>query len=99
MSVRLRRVHFHRPSRPLIPILEGLSIHVQSGQFCALIGPSGAGKSIVLSLIELFYSLTRGRIELDGEEVRTTDFRAEVAFVPQDSVLFGKLDLCSASSP
>lgn len=42
-SVQLRDVHFAYPARPDAQVLNGLSLAVQPGQFCALVGPSGAG--------------------------------------------------------
>ena len=49
------KVHFTYPSRPNIPVLQGLSISVEPGEMLALVGPSGCGKSTVVSLLEQLY--------------------------------------------
>lgn len=40
-------VHFRYPTRPGVPVLQGLSFKVEPGKFVALVGPSGCGKSTV----------------------------------------------------
>ena len=46
---------FAYPSRPDVQVLQGLSLHVKSGQKFALVGASGGGKSTIVSLIQRFY--------------------------------------------
>ncbi|EAT78236.2 hypothetical protein SNOG_14365 [Parastagonospora nodorum SN15] len=89
--VVFRDVEFSYPARPGIPVLSSLSLSIQPGQFCALVGPSGAGKSTVLALLERFYTPTFGSISINGFDIgRHTDvsFRDDIAYVPQDNVLF-----------
>ena len=52
------------------PALSGFSLDVAPGGVTALVGPSGAGKSSVLALIERFYDPDRGRVLLDGRDLR-----------------------------
>ncbi|PCG95508.1 ABC transporter, integral membrane type 1 [Penicillium occitanis (nom. inval.)] len=90
-SVQLRDVHFSYPARPDIKVLNGLSIDIRPGKFCALVGPSGAGKSTIISLVERLYAPQSGSILIDGADVsktRDVTFRDTVALVPQESVLF-----------
>lgn len=90
-SVEFRNVHFSYPARPDVPVLNGLSIDIQPGQFCALVGPSGAGKSTIISLVERMYTPTAGSITVGGVDVtqtRDVSFRDDIALVPQESVLF-----------
>ncbi|KAK5051558.1 hypothetical protein LTR84_003210 [Exophiala bonariae] len=90
-SVRLQDVHFAYPARPDVKVLNGLSIDIKSGTFCAFVGPSGAGKSTIVSLIERLYSASAGNILIDGFDItgsRDVTFRDTIALVPQDSVLF-----------
>ncbi|GME46735.1 ABC multidrug transporter SitT [Neofusicoccum parvum] len=90
-SVQLCDVHFSYPARPDTTVLNGLSIDIQPGQFCALVGPSGAGKSTIISLVERMYTPQFGSILVDGVDVtkdRNISFRDTVALVPQESVLF-----------
>ncbi|PLN84697.1 ABC multidrug transporter SitT [Aspergillus taichungensis] len=91
-SVQLRNVHFAYPARPDAPVLHGLSLTVQPGQFCALVGPSGAGKSTIIALIERLYTPQAGSIIIDGVDVTRPNhdphFRDTIALVPQENVLF-----------
>lgn len=90
-SVQLRDVHFSYPARPDIKVLDGLSIDIRPGKFCALVGPSGAGKSTIISLVERLYAPQSGSILIDGADVsktRDVTFRDTIALVPQESVLF-----------
>ncbi|KAF1845026.1 leptomycin B resistance protein pmd1 [Cucurbitaria berberidis CBS 394.84] len=90
-SIVFRDVKFSYPARPGIPVLTSLSLSIQPGQFCALVGPSGAGKSTVLALLERFYSPSSGSISINGFDISRhhgTTFRDDIAYVPQDNVLF-----------
>lgn len=90
-AISLDDVEFHYPARPNAPALHGLTLHVQPGETVALVGPSGAGKSTVLQLLMRFYDPQSGSIALDGQDLKTlarTDFRAAMALVPQDPVIF-----------
>ncbi len=72
-------------------ILHGLSFEVEAGTRVALVGPSGAGKSTIARLMFRFYDPWRGRILIDGQDIRTVtqaSLRMAIGIVPQDSVLF-----------
>ncbi|EDU41119.1 hypothetical protein PtrCC142_002672 [Pyrenophora tritici-repentis] len=86
-----RDVGFSYPARPGVPVLISLSLNIQPGQFCALVGPSGAGKSTVLALLERFYTPSSGSITINGFDIARhhgTSFRDDIAYVPQENVLF-----------
>ena len=71
--------------------LSGLSLAVPGGKTVALVGPSGAGKSSVLNLIPRFYDADRGRVLIDGVDVRDTtlsSLRAAIGIVSQEVSLF-----------
>lgn len=90
-SVQLHDVHFSYPARPGIKVLNGLTVGIRPGQFCALVGPSGAGKSTIISLVERLYTPQAGAIIIDGVDVtkhREVGFRDTISLVPQESVLF-----------
>jgi ATP-binding cassette subfamily B (MDR/TAP) protein 1 len=90
-GVEFRDVTFSYPARPNARVLTSLSLSIQPGQFCALVGPSGAGKSTVLALLERFYAPEFGSITINGLDIaRLYDlsFRDDIAYVPQDNVLF-----------
>ncbi len=73
------------------PALRGLSFDARPGQKVALVGPSGAGKSTMAKLLFRFYDPHDGRIAIDGHDLRNiklASYRATVAVVPQDPVLF-----------
>lgn len=73
-------------------VLQNVSLEVRAGEILALVGPSGAGKSTLFNLIPRFYDPSQGRILLDGQDLReiTQDsLRAQLAIVPQETMLFG----------
>ena len=84
-------VVFHYPARPGVAALDGVTLDVRPGETVALVGPSGAGKTTIIQLILRFYDPDSGTIRLDGidlKQMRRDDFRAHVALVPQDPVIF-----------
>ncbi|GKT86643.1 ABC multidrug transporter [Colletotrichum tofieldiae] len=91
VSVAFKGVSFAYPARPEVQILDNLSLTIQPGQFCGLVGPSGAGKSTVMAIVQRMYTPSAGAVEIDGADISkfsTTDFRDDIAVVPQDSALF-----------
>jgi ATP-binding cassette, subfamily B, putative efflux pump len=71
--------------------LENLNLHVPGGCRVALVGRSGAGKTTMASLIPRFYEATRGRVLIDGHDVRhytLKSLREHIALVAQDALLF-----------
>jgi subfamily B ATP-binding cassette protein MsbA len=73
------------------PVLTGVSASIPSGTVCALVGPSGAGKTTFANLVPRFYDVDRGRVTIDGIDVRQMrlcDLRRNIALVSQDPVLF-----------
>ncbi|GKT51872.1 ABC transporter 1 [Colletotrichum spaethianum] len=91
VSVTFKDVSFSYPARPEVQILDNMSFTIQPGQFCGLVGPSGAGKSTVMAIVQRMYTPSAGTIEIDGADISkfsTTDFRDDIAVVPQDSALF-----------
>jgi len=72
------------------PVLRDVSLSIQPGELIALVGPSGAGKSTLLSLLLRFADPDRGRVLLDGRDIREAtlaSLRAQVALVPQDPLI------------
>jgi len=71
--------------------LEGISFRAAPGQLVALVGPSGAGKTTLTYLIPRLYDPTRGRVLLDGHDLRTLSLdslAAAVGMVTQEAHLF-----------
>lgn len=91
-AIEFSNVTFSYPTRPGISALNNFSLKIIPGQTVAIVGPSGAGKSTVFQLLLRFYDPQQGSVTLDGVELREADpaaLRAEMALVPQDSVVFG----------
>ncbi len=74
------------------PVLSGVDLEIEPGRQVALVGPSGAGKSTLVSLLSRLYDPDRGRVMIDGRDVRDytlESLRTQIAVVLQESVLFG----------
>lgn len=73
------------------PALRGISFAIEPGQRIGIVGHTGSGKSTILSLIPRFYDATSGTVRIDGVDVRNYqlhEFRQQMGFVLQDTVLF-----------
>lgn len=71
--------------------LADVSFLAPAGETTAIVGPSGAGKSTILKLLYRFYDPAKGRVLVDGQDIRgvTQDsLRGVLGLVPQDVVLF-----------
>jgi len=89
--VTFDNVYFHYPSRPDAEVLDGVSCDVVPGKTMAIVGPSGSGKSTSIALVSRFYDVEKGRILIDGVDIRTYDpqwLRMQIGLVSQEPVLF-----------
>ncbi len=71
--------------------LRGVDLHVAPGQTLALVGATGAGKSTFAKLVARFYDPQRGRVLVDGHDlrgVRQQALRRQLGIVPQEGFLF-----------
>jgi ATP-binding cassette, subfamily B, bacterial len=72
-------------------VLRGMDFEVEAGSRVALVGLSGAGKTTVTSLIARLYDPQRGRVLVDGHDIRDftlKSLRDSITFVPQEPMLF-----------
>lgn len=87
--VRLDHVSFSYFGRHRV--LQDISLEAQPGQIIALLGATGSGKSTIINLIPRFYDPTKGRIMIDGYDIRQVtleSLRAQIGIVLQESTLF-----------
>jgi ATP-binding cassette subfamily B protein len=76
---------------PEVEVLHNMNLHMPAGKTVALVGPTGAGKSTIVSLIARFYDVNKGRILIDGHDLRHIDlagYRQQIGLVLQDPFLF-----------
>ena len=74
VEVRFEDVRFTYPAakggEPNPPVLNGLSFSFRTGETVALVGASGGGKSTAARLLQRFWDVDRGRISINGTDVR-----------------------------
>ena len=74
-------------------VLSHIDLHVNAGDYLAIVGSSGGGKTTLCSLIPRFYDVDSGRILLDGTDIRKIkleDLRKQIGIVQQDVYLFAE---------
>ncbi len=72
-------------------VLKRINLDVNPGETVAILGATGSGKSSIISLIPRFYDVTRGRITIDGRDVRDvtlSSLRQHIGIVRQDPFIF-----------
>ena len=91
-EVTFEGVSFRYQRDPALPwTLEDVNLTCAPGEVVALVGSSGGGKTTLVSLLPRFWDVDRGRVTLDGIDVRAlrlADLRGAIAIVPQDPALF-----------
>ena len=88
--VRFEGVSFRYPGQDAWAV-QDLNLELQAGETVALVGASGSGKTSVVQLMARFFSPTKGRILLDGQDIADMDLvtlRAQLGWVGQHVVLF-----------
>ncbi|MFD9701421.1 thiol reductant ABC exporter subunit CydD [Lentzea sp. NPDC059081] len=89
-EIRFEDVTVHFPERDR-PALDGLTLTVRPGERVAVVGPSGAGKSTLLRVLLGLVVPDRGRVLVDGADLRSLDlamWRRHLAWLPQHPHLF-----------
>ncbi|MER3433789.1 MAG: long-chain fatty acid--CoA ligase [Leptolyngbya sp. ERB_1_1] len=88
-EIRFEKVWFAYKSDEYV--LQDLDFTIRPGEQVALVGPTGAGKSSIIRLLSRLYEPTRGRILLDGVDIRDlpqAELRRRMAIILQDGFLF-----------
>ena len=88
-AIRFEGVNFEYAGRT--GTLTDISLDVQPGQVVAIVGPTGAGKTTLMNLVPRFYDPQRGRVLLDGRDVRELSLeslRRQISMVAQEPILF-----------
>jgi len=88
-EVRFEGVDFSY--KPEAPLIEDMNIDVKQGQTIAIVGPTGAGKTTLVNLLMRFYEIQKGRITVDGLDIRDVkrgSLRCTFGMVLQDTWLF-----------
>lgn len=83
--------HVNFGYKPEVTVLHDISLYAKPGQKIAFVGSTGAGKTTVTNLLSRFYSITEGRITIDGVPIEQIDrkvLRSNIAMVLQDTHLF-----------
>ena len=74
-----------------VKVLDHVSFHIKPGETIALVGPTGAGKTTIVNLISRFYDTQKGRVLIDGYDVKDVSLeslRSQMGIMTQDNFLF-----------
>jgi ATP-binding cassette subfamily B protein len=88
-EVRFRDVSFGYAAD--LPVLHKVDFTAAAGKTTAIVGASGAGKTTLVALLQRFYDLSGGAIEIDGTDISTVtkrSLRGSIAYVSQQPYLF-----------
>jgi ATP-binding cassette subfamily B protein len=90
--IELDNVTFSYPGEAqTVPVFENLSITIKGGEQVGIVGLSGAGKSTLAGLLMRFDDVDSGAIRIDGVDIREvaqSELRRQIAYVPQEPLLF-----------
>jgi ATP-binding cassette subfamily B protein len=84
-------VDFHFNGNGDEAVLEGINLVAEPGETVAILGATGSGKSTLINLIPRFYDVNKGRVTIDGVDVRQIkqdSLLTHVGIVPQETILF-----------
>ncbi|MGQ4832438.1 MAG: ABC transporter ATP-binding protein [Candidatus Asgardarchaeia archaeon] len=88
-EIKFENVYFEY--EPGLPVIQNFNLKIQKGEKIALIGHTGAGKTTIVKLLLRFYDVTKGRILIDGYDIRDItlkSLRNQIAIVLQEPFLF-----------
>lgn len=83
--------------KPDLPIIHGISLHVDDGEMVTIIGPNGAGKSTLIKAVAGVVPVSSGRVRLAGRDITNIDTHSmagvSIAYVPQTANVFTTLTI------
>ncbi|MBQ7503427.1 ABC transporter ATP-binding protein [bacterium] len=88
-GIEFKDVHFAYEKEK--PVLKGINIKIEPGEFVAVVGMNGSGKSTLVNMLERFYAPDSGQIMIDGHDIADVtleSLRSQIGIVFQESVLF-----------
>lgn len=89
-DITFENVSFEYPDDHNI-VFTDLNLSIHKGEKLAIVGPSGGGKTTLCNLIPRFYDVTKGRITIDGKDIKSftlKSLRQNIGIVQQDVYLF-----------
>ncbi|WP_010234390.1 ABC transporter ATP-binding protein [Clostridium arbusti] len=89
-NIKFEHVSFGYDAKTII--LDDINLDITAGKNIALVGPSGGGKTTFCNLIPRFYEATKGRITVDGidiKDIKLSSLRNSIGLVQQDVYMFG----------
>ncbi len=90
-TIEFKNVSFAYPQGNGEPVLKNINLTVNSGEIIGILGATGCGKSSLVNLIPRFYDAAKGKVLVDGIDVKDyklTDLRDKIAIALQKSELF-----------
>ncbi len=91
-GIRFDHVYFgYENGEGVRGVLHDVNLEVRPGEVVAVVGSSGSGKTTLVHLLPRFFDVTRGRLLVDGHDVRdltVASLRSQIAIVTQDTILF-----------
>lgn len=87
-DIRFENVSFHYGKGG--GVIDNLNLHIRPGERVALVGPSGAGKTTIVNLALRLFDVEKGRVLIDGQDVRSVtqaSLRAQFGVVSQEAML------------
>ncbi|KAL7626127.1 hypothetical protein AAE478_002897 [Parahypoxylon ruwenzoriense] len=92
-DVRLENVGFTYPSRPDVPVIQGVTLDLPAGKHTAIVGLSGSGKSTIAGLLTRLYDPNQGAVYMNGRNIREVNvrqLRSLIGLVQQDPLLLDR---------